>query len=191
MHRLPSGPLALILVTALSGAAARADDGGLELNEKEYFAKRGLSVFVFSGEYNGMFFDEKTAGVELIHHGVRTSTGGSVRVKPTPEQWDQIPKVVERKAEREKGTIEVLLRFEELDFDSRLVARPEGDGFVMSIVLDEPVPARLEGRTGLNLEFLPTQVSQSCSTASGRSTTACAGHADGPRSHRHHEWPRG
>ena len=30
---------------------------------------------------NGMFFDEKTAGIEFIHHGVRTVTGGAVRLQ--------------------------------------------------------------------------------------------------------------
>jgi hypothetical protein len=44
--------------------------------------KRGLNVLVFTNEYNGMFFDEKTAGVEIIHHGVRTATGGAVRLRP-------------------------------------------------------------------------------------------------------------
>jgi len=63
----------------------------LQLNEKEYFETTGLNVLVFNNEYNGMFFDEKTAGIELIHHGVRTSTGGAVRLQNTPEQWDLIP----------------------------------------------------------------------------------------------------
>ena len=53
-----------------------------------------------------MFFDEKTAGIELIHHGVRTATGGAVRLSPTPEQWDQIPKLADRKVDAETSTIE-------------------------------------------------------------------------------------
>jgi hypothetical protein len=77
-------------------------------------------------------------------------------VKPTPEQWDQIPKVVERKVDREANTISVLLRYEGLDFDSRLVVRPDASGFSVSVLLDRPLPARLEGRAGLNLELLPS-----------------------------------
>ena len=57
----------------------------LELNDLEYFETRGVNIFVFSNQYNGMFFDEKTAGIEIIHHGVRTSTGGAVRLQSTPE----------------------------------------------------------------------------------------------------------
>jgi endoglucanase len=37
-----------------------------------------------------------------------------------------------------------------------LIVKPLGRGFAISVVLDEPLPARLEGRTGLNLEFLPS-----------------------------------
>ena len=33
-----------------------------------------------------MFFDEKTAGIELIHHGVRTATGGAIRLTDE-SQW--------------------------------------------------------------------------------------------------------
>jgi hypothetical protein len=111
---------------------------------------------VFSSEYNGMFFDEKTAGIELVHHGVRIATGGAVRLKPTPEQWDQIPRLAGRKVDREHGTIEVTLRYDAFDFDARVVVRPEGRGFWMTVLLDKPVPARLVGRAGLNLEFLPS-----------------------------------
>ena len=148
--------LTVAIGPVLLPAAALAQDGPLKLNDREYFERRGLNVLVFSNQYNGMFFDEKTAGIELIHHGVRTATGGAVRLKPTPEQWDQIPRVVERKVDKEKNTIEVLLRYDDFDFDSRVVVRPEGQGFLISVHLDKPLPVRLEGRTGLNLEFLPS-----------------------------------
>jgi hypothetical protein len=49
----------------------------LHINDLEYFETAGVNVFVFSNQYNGMFFDEKTAGIEIIHHGVRTATAGS------------------------------------------------------------------------------------------------------------------
>ncbi len=128
----------------------------LKLNDQGYFEETGFNVFVFSDQYNGMFFDEKTAGIELIHHGVRTATGGAVRLKPTPEQWDQIPKVVDRKVDKASNTIEVTLRYEAFDFDSRLVVTPKDQGVSISVYLDKPLPAELEGRTGLNLEFLPS-----------------------------------
>ena len=104
-----------------------------------------------------MFFDEKTAGIELIHHGVRTATGGAIRLSPTPEQWDQIPKLVDRKVDAKTNTIEVTLRYEAFDFDSRVVVTPDGAGFRIAVYLDKPVPAELEGRAGLNLEFVPSR----------------------------------
>jgi hypothetical protein len=153
MARSPrSSAFARVAAVALSFGApvfpggALAEEGPLKLTDRDYLEQRGLNVLVFSGEYNGMFFDEKTAGIEIIHHGVWTATGGAVRLKPTPEQWDQIPKVVERKVGRETSSIAVLLRYEGLDFDSRVVVRPEPRGFSVSVHLDRPLPAGLEGR---------------------------------------------
>jgi endoglucanase len=130
---------------------------GLQLNDREYFETRGLNVLVFTNQYNGMFFDEKTAGIEIIQNGVRLATGGAVRLSPTPEQWDQIPKVVDRKVDKATKTITCVLRYEAFDFDSRLVVTPEGSGFRVAVYVDKPVPERLEGRAGLNLEFLPSR----------------------------------
>jgi endoglucanase len=147
----------LAIAFSLCATGAPAQDAPLRMNDQQYFEKRGLDVLVFANEYNGMFFDEKTAGVEIIHHGVRTATGGAVRLSPTPEQWDQIPKVVDRKVDPRTDTIEVTLRYEAFDFDSRLAVTPDGAGFRIAVLLDAPVPAGLEGRAGLNLEFRPSQ----------------------------------
>lgn len=157
-HTLSAAPVALMLliIPLLISPDVRGQGNQLKLNDKGYFEETGFDVFVFSDQYNGMFFDEKTAGIELIHHGVRTATGGAVRLKPTPEQWDQIPKVIDRKVDKATGTIEVLLRYEAYDFDSRLVVTPKDQGISISVYLDKPLPAALEGRTGLNLEFLPS-----------------------------------
>jgi endoglucanase len=149
--------VAAAITFGLCAAGATAQDPELALNDLEYFEKRGLNVLVFSNEYTGMFFDEKTAGLELIHHGVRTATGGAVRLSPTPEQWDQIPRALDRKVDARTNTIEVTLRYDDFDFDSRVVVTPEGRGFRVAIFVDQPVPAALEGRAGLHLEFRPSQ----------------------------------
>jgi endoglucanase len=143
----------------------------LVLNDKEYFETQGLNVLVFSNEYNGMFFDEKTAGIEFIHHGVRTVTGGAVRLHNTPEQWDLIPKMVSRKVDKSNSTIEVKLRYEEFDFDSRLTVTPKGKGFVITVLLDKPVPKKLEGKAGFNMEFIPTSYFESNYLVDGRPGT--------------------
>ena len=76
----------IILAALLLGGVASAQ--GLRLNEYEVFEENGISVLVYSNQYNGMFCDEKTAGVELIQHGERIATGGGIRLMNTPEQWD-------------------------------------------------------------------------------------------------------
>ena len=154
---IPRALSVLALAFGLCPPGAFAQDRPLTLNDKQYFEKRGLDVLVFTNEYNGMFFDEKTAGIEMIHHGVRTATGGAVRLGPTPEQWDQIPKVVDRKVDPKTNTVEVTLRYEAFAFDSRVVVTPDGAGFRIAVFLEKPVPAALEGRAGLNLEFVPSR----------------------------------
>lgn len=128
----------------------------LKLNDLGYFEKQGVNVLVFSDEYNGMFFDEKTAGIEIIHHGVRTSTGGAVRIQTTPEQWDLIPKVVERKVDQATQTISVELTYKEYSFNSRISVSPKDNGVEINVFLDKAIPKELEGKTGFNMEFLPS-----------------------------------
>ncbi|MCX6334280.1 MAG: glycoside hydrolase family 9 protein [Bacteroidia bacterium] len=134
-----------------------SQENSLKLNEKDYFEMQGFNVLVFENQYNGMFFDEKTAGILLIHNGVRTATGGAVRLKPTPEQWDQIPVVTERKVNKEDNSIDVTLRYAEFDFISHVKVKPQGSSVMITVTLDKPLPEKLAGRAGFNIEFLPTE----------------------------------
>ena len=129
----------------------------LMLNDLEYFETQGVNVLVYSNLFTGGFNDEKTAGIELIHHGVRTAQGGAVRLSHTPEQWDLVPAIPTRKVNRETKSIESILRYEDYDFDSRVVVTAKGSGVEISVYLDKPVPAAIEGSAGFNLEFLPSQ----------------------------------
>ena len=138
------------------------------LNDLEYFERRGVNVLVFSNSFNGGFNDEKNSGIEIIHHGVRTVQGGAVRLNNTPEQWDLVPKMTSRKVDKEHGTIEVVMRYEASalggsaagfteDFDSRVVVTTKGRAVEIAVWLDKPVPEKLGGEAGFNLEFLPSQ----------------------------------
>lgn len=113
----------------------------LQLNDSSYFETRGVNVFVFNSQYNGMFFDEKTAGIELVQHGVRTATGGAVRLQNTPEQWDLVPAMTDRKVDRQKHSVEVSLRYDEFGFNSRISVQPKDNGVEISVYLDKPLPA--------------------------------------------------
>ena len=140
----------------------------LELNDREYFERQGVNVLVFSNSFNGGFNDEKNSGIEIIHHGVRTVQGGAVRLNNTPEQWDLVPKTVSRKVDREKGSIEVTMRYDDYDFDSRVVVTAKGKAVEIAVWLDKPVPEKLAGEAGFNLEFLPSQYWHKTFTMDGR-----------------------
>ncbi len=150
--------LTLLSLAVLLLAASNYTSGqDLKLNDLEYFETQGVNVLVYSNLFTGGFNDEKTAGIELIHHGVRTSQGGAVRLSSTPEQWDLVPEIPTRTVDRESNTIEAILRYEDYDFDSRVVVTAKGKGVEIAVYLNEPVPAELEGSAGFNLEFLPSQ----------------------------------
>jgi endoglucanase len=140
----------------------------LQINDSGYFAKPGVNVLVFNYDYSGMFFDEKTSAIELIHHGVRTATGGAVRLQNTPEQWDLIPKTISRKVDRKNNSIEVGLRYEEYDFNSRVVVTAKDKGIEISVYLDKPIPEKLVGNAGFNLEFLPSAYFEKSYFADGK-----------------------
>ncbi len=122
----------------------------------EYFSTRGLDVLVYSNVYDGNFSDSKIAGVELIHHGVRTATNGDVRLSPTPEQWDPVPVLKNRTVQRESGVIETRLAYPSYGFEYVVRAERSDDGVLLRVVLDKPLPSQLEGKAGFNLEFLPS-----------------------------------
>ncbi len=129
----------------------------LQLNDREYFERQGVNVLVFSNSFNGGFNDEKNSGIEIIHHGVRTVQGGAVRLNNTPEQWDLVPKMTNRKVDREKGSIEVSMRYDDYDFDSRVVVTAKGKAVEIAVYLDKPVPEKIAGEAGFNIELLPSQ----------------------------------
>ncbi len=129
----------------------------LKLNDREYFERQGVNVLVFSNSFNGGFNDEKNSGIEIIQHGVRSVQGGAVRLNNTPEQWDLVPKMTSRKVNREDGSIEVTMRYDDYDFDSRAVVTAKGKAVEIAVWLDKPVPEKLAGEAGFNLEFLPSK----------------------------------
>ena len=147
--------LLFVLTGMLATFVSQAQD--LQLNDLEYFERQGVNVLVFSNSFNGGFNDEKNSGIEIIHHGVRTVQGGAVRLNNTPEQWDLVPKMTNRRVDRESGSIEVGLRYDDYDFDSRVVVTAKGKAVEIAVYLDKPVPEKLAGEAGFNIEFLPSQ----------------------------------
>ncbi|MBQ8949173.1 MAG: glycoside hydrolase family 9 protein [Prevotella sp.] len=158
--------LMVLMVLLAVPSVSRAQD--FQLNDREYFERQGVNVLVFSNSFNGGFNDEKNSGIEVIHHGVRTVQGGAVRLNNTPEQWDLVPKMTDRQVDRENGTITVSMRYDDYDFDSRVVVTAKGQAVEIAVWLDKPVPEPLEGEAGFNLEFLPSQYWLKTFTMDGR-----------------------
>ncbi len=157
--------LSAAIVFAFNASSTAQD---LKLNDLEYFERQGVNVLVFSNSFNGGFNDEKNSGIEIIHHGVRTVQGGAVRLNNTPEQWDLVPTMTSRKVNRENGSIEVSMRYNDYDFDSRVVVTAKGKAVEIAVWLDKPVPEKLAGEAGFNLEFLPSQYWLKTFTMDGR-----------------------
>ena len=146
----------IILLTGLLASTVISAQN-LQLNDLEYFERQGVNMLVFSNSFNGGFNDEKNSGIEIIHHGVRTVQGGAVRLNNTPEQWDLVPKMTSRKVDKANGSIEVAMRYDDYDFDSRVVVTAKGKAVEIAVWLDKPVPSKLAGEAGFNIEFLPSQ----------------------------------
>lgn len=164
MKKLIFLSVAVLLLTTFNDALSQS----LKLNDLEYFEKQGVNVLVYNNIFNGGFNDEKNAGIELIHHGVRTSQGGAVRLSNTPEQWDLVPVISNRKVNRTSKSIEATLRYEDYNFESRVVVMAKDKGVEISVYLDKPLPKALEGAAGFNLEFLPSQYWQKAYLMDGR-----------------------
>lgn len=152
----------------LASCCGHSGNEDLVLNDAEYFERQGVNVLVYSNLFTGGFNDEKTSGIEVIHHGVRTVQGGAVRLSNTPEQWDLVPSTPSRTVNKEDGSIEVTLRYEDYDFESRVIVTGKGQAVEISVYLDEPLPEFLEGKAGFNLEFLPSQYWGKTYIADGR-----------------------
>ncbi|HEX2935242.1 MAG TPA: glycoside hydrolase family 9 protein [Bacteroidales bacterium] len=145
-----------VSVFAMWGTAAFAQSTDFKLNSIGVLKKTGVDLMIYNNSYTGGFFDDKVSGIEMIQHGVRTVNGGAVRLSPTPEQWDLIPTVSNRTINTTDNSVMVTLYYKKFDFTSRLKVEGKGSGFLISVILDTPLPDKLEGKANMNIEFLPS-----------------------------------
>ena len=146
----------LLTVAALSAAMAlSASAQSLKMNDLEYFEARGTNVLVYNNLYNGSFYDEKFAGLEIIQRGERICTGGGVRLMNTPEQWDIFGEITAREVDRSASSVEVEMTYRDYDFAPRMKVTPKDKGVLIQVILTKPVPQNLVGKAGFNLEFFP------------------------------------
>ena len=153
--------MSLLITLLLSLPAFGADSNtGDRLNMKVtrdgYLRGRGVSVMLYNDVYSPIFFDQKDSAMQIILHGHRIATNGSVRLAPTPEQWSDIPHIDGHQADKEHDRLTANLSYPQFDLSYQVVVSAEPGGFRVSVNLDKPLPATLVGRAGYNLEFLPS-----------------------------------
>ncbi len=150
-------PIRVVLLLALvSSARLFASDLSLKVNDKNYLDTQGFSVFLYDSTYHPVFVDQKNTAMEMIFHGQRVATNGDVRLTPTPEQWDLVATLKGRRADKEHNRLSADLAFPTFDLSYTLAVEAEPGGIKVSINLDKPLPEKLAGRAGFNLEFLPS-----------------------------------
>ncbi|HXK05264.1 MAG TPA: glycoside hydrolase family 9 protein [Verrucomicrobiae bacterium] len=146
-----------LLITALLGAyALSAADFNMKVTDSGYLDTQGFSVLLYHSTFHPIFVDQKNTAMEMILHGQRIATNGDVRLVPTPEQWDLVAQLKNRHADKEANRLDAQLSFPDYQMDYRLEVAAEPSGVRVSINLEKPLPEKLAGRAGFNLEFLPS-----------------------------------
>jgi hypothetical protein len=147
---------ACLLLALSSGPSLFGADVAMKVTDKNYLDTQGFSVFLYDSTYHPVFVDQKNTAMEMILHGQRIATNGDVRLMPTPEQWDLVATLKGRHADKANNRLTADLAFPAFDFSYTLEVEAEPGGVRVSINLDKPLPQKLAGRAGFNLEFLPS-----------------------------------
>ena len=157
-----------LLTATVAATSLSVSAGTPTLNDKQYFSQPSLDVVVFSNWYNGMFGDSKISGIELIHFGERSATNGDVRLSATPEQWDPIPTFVERNVDSAAGVISATLAYPDYAFEYTIHAKAIENGVEITLTTPRPLPEKLVGKAGFNMEFLPATYMETTFLADGK-----------------------
>src|SRR6185312_9113453 len=87
----------LLLTLPASGADSTLQ---MKVTSNGYLNARGVSVMLYDSSFSPVFFDQKDAALQIILHGHRVATNGSLRLLATPEQWDAIPTIKAQQPDR-------------------------------------------------------------------------------------------
>ncbi|HEY1800029.1 MAG TPA: glycoside hydrolase family 9 protein [Terriglobales bacterium] len=145
-----------LLLTLTAAPYLFGADFTMKVNDKGYLDTQGFSVFLYDSTYHPVFVDQKNTAMEMILHGHRIATNGDVRLMPTPEQWDLVATLKDRHVDKANNRLSADLAFPTFDLNYTLEVEAEPGGVKVSVNLDKPLPEKLAGRAGFNLEFLPS-----------------------------------
>src|SRR5450755_5155325 len=146
----------LVLLVLISGPSLFGADFSMTVTDKNYLDTQGFSVMLYDNTYHPVFVDQKNTALQMVLHGQRIATNGDVRLMPTPEQWDLVATLKGRQADKANSRLTASLAFPTFDVSYTLEVAAEPGGVKVSINLDKPLPPKLVGRAGFNLEFLPS-----------------------------------
>src|SRR5271157_1049460 len=147
---------AVLLAVLFFSLPLLSSDFVMQVTDSGYLNTQGFSVMLYDSTFHPIFVDEKNAAMQLILHGERIATNGDVRLMPTPEQWDLVAQLKGHQADKEHNRLTAQLSFPSYHMDYRLEVAAEPGGVRVSVNLDKPLPEKLAGRAGFNLEFLPS-----------------------------------
>jgi hypothetical protein len=131
-----------------------------------YFSKAGVEVVVFEDIYP----EGRQAGISIIMHDQRVATCGDIRFEPTPGQWQPVPQQKKRDVDVKTNTVTIVnayphqerhlkgmnpMIYPDFAFEYTITVKGEGDSIVVTVDLDQPVPARFLGKLCFNLELFP------------------------------------
>ncbi|HET9106748.1 MAG TPA: glycoside hydrolase family 9 protein [Steroidobacteraceae bacterium] len=148
--------ITLLLASFECLAAAPGARLALKVTRNGYLEAPGVSIMLYSDNYSPIFFDQKDAAMQIILHGRRIATNGSVRLSPTPQQWDPIPHLITHAADEARDRLTASVAYPAYHLRYHVVVTAEPGGVRVSVNLDRPLPQTLVGRAGFNLEFLPS-----------------------------------
>lgn len=135
-----------------------------KLNDSGYYTTGSVDVMAFSDFYP----EGHQGGVSVLMNGRRVATNGDIRMEATPGQWQPVPKQLKR--EITGNAIVTTLCYPDSsrhltgfnptvypDYQViyKVRVEPQGDGILVTVDLDKPVPDFLLGKVGFNLEFYP------------------------------------
>lgn len=135
-----------------------------QLNSAGYFNCQGVDVMAF----NDFYPEGHQGGVSVLMNGHRIATNGDIRMEATPGQWQPVPKQLSRKIE-DNSIVTTLcfpdstrhltgfnpMVYPDYVFNYIVKTEAQGNSIVVTVDIDKPVPAELQGKVGFNLEFFP------------------------------------
>ena len=140
----------------------------MNMIDSGYLDARGVSVMLYDDNYSPVFFDQKDAGMQIILHGQRVATNGSVRLHADAGTMGRHSDLKARQPDKEHDRLTADVSYPAYHLDYHVVVAAEPGGVRVSVNLDQPLPRRLVGRSGYNLEFLPSAYVDKSYAADGK-----------------------